>query len=242
MKVLIIFIFCSISILAIPNEKPDSLKSHVEVSGVVSLNSNGIAPIPYFALGKPALISNISISKNRFSYDPQLAYGFDMRPWIMDNWFHYKLISKPEFELRTGINTSMFFSALDSTGEKIWRGQKYMAFELAAIYKFSQTSSVSLMTWLDRGLEDGTVSGYFINLVGDMSDIAIGKHILMAVSLQTFYINYTGKNDGLFISPKISFSSRNLPIVIYSQGIQPLICNISPFPSFQWNAGIGYSF
>lgn len=242
MKSFLFFIFFIITTLAIAMEKSDSIKYPVNLSGTVSLNSNGIAPIPSFSLGKSMVSATISITKNRFSYDPQLSYGFDMKPWIIDNWFHYKLMDRSKFELRTGINASMFFSEYKTTDEAIYQGQRYATFELAGMYKFSKTSSLSLITWYDKGLEDGTISGYFLNLVADKSDIRVGNHFLMAVNLQTFYIDFTDKNDGLFISPKISCSSMDVPGFIFFQAIQPLISNILPSPEFQWNVGIGFSF
>jgi len=249
MRNFLIIIFSIIATFAISKEKPDSIKVKsdstkfpLKISGEVSLNSNGIAPIPAFALGKPTIMANITLRKNRFSYNPQLSYGLDFKPWIIDNWFRYQIIDEPKFELRTSVNISMFFSEYQTPDESVWRGQRYAALELAGIYKPSKNSSISLMVWYDKGFDTGTITGYFINLVGDVIDIGIGKHVLMAVNLQTFYINYTDENDGLFISPKISFSVRNIPAFIFGQAIQPLISNISPYPDFQWNIGLGYRF
>jgi len=223
-------------------EQVDSLKRHLQVSGMVSLNSNGIAPIPAFALGKPAVSANLSLRKNRFSYDPQLAYGLNFKPWIMDNWFHYKLIENASFELRTGINLSMFFSEYEMANEKVWRGQRYTTFELAGFRKLPHGLTLGLMCWYDLGIEPETISGYFINFVADQPDIGIGKHLMMAINVQLFYINYTEKNDGLFISPKLSISTRKVPVSAFFQGIQALVSNITPFPEFQWNIGIGFTF
>ena len=80
----------------------DSTKHPLKVSGDVSLNSNGIAPIPAFALGKPTVMANIILTKNRFSYNPQLSYGLNFKPWIIDNWFRYKINVKQKFELIAG--------------------------------------------------------------------------------------------------------------------------------------------
>lgn len=151
-------------------------------------------------------------------------------------------MDKPKFEMRAGFNISMFFSEYKTPDEEIWRGQRYIAFELAGKYNLSRTSSLSLMAWYDKGLDPGTITGYFFNFVFDRSDISVGKYLLLAVNLQTFYIDYTDENDGLFISPKISFSVRNVPAFLFYQGIHPLISNISPYPDFQWNIGLGYLF
>lgn len=240
MKRLLFFIFFIIATLAISKEKSDSIKHPLKVYGELTLNSNGIAPIPAFALGKPTISANITLKKNRFTYNPQLSYSLNLQPWIIDNWFHYKWIDKPKFEMRTGLDISMFFSEYITPDETVWRGQRYIALELAGKYKLSRRSSFGLMFWYDKGLDPGTITGYFINLVFDQSDIRIGKHVLLAINFQTFYIDYTDNNDGLFISPKISFSARNLPVFLFWQGIQPVTSNMSPYPEFQWNIGLGY--
>lgn len=242
MRELLCFIFIFISTLAFTQEKTDTTKNPLKFSGVFSLNSNGIAAIPAFSLGKPAFITYLSLKRNRFSYEPQLSYTFNLKPWVIDNWFHYRLIDKPGFELRATFDASMFFSDTKISDTVVWLGQRYATFGFTGIYKITRESSFSLIAWYDRGLDKGTLIGYYFNLVADRSDIGIGKHGLMAVNFQVFYVDYTGKNDGLFISPKISFSLRNVPYSIYFQAIQAVTSNITPFPGFRWNAGLAYSF
>jgi hypothetical protein len=242
MRVMLFCIFLISAVASYSKELADSLKNPVKFSGSVSLNSNGISPIPIFALGEPAISASLAVEKGRFSYDPTLSFNLELKPWFIDNWFHYKLIYKPKFELRTGVNVGSSFSDIEVTGQTIRQVQRYFALELAGTYKISEKSSLGLMLWYDKGADPGTIQGYFINVVADKSDIGIGKHLLMAVNLQTFVINYTDNNDGFFFSPKVSFSTPHIPVFIFYQGIHPLASNISPYPSFQWNVAIGYSF
>lgn len=236
---IILFFIFSVSY---SQEKADSSRTKLRASATVSLNSNGIASIPAFSLDKPAIMAAISLAKNRFSYDPVLAYDLDMRPWFIDNWLHYKIINKPSFEFRTGFNISAFFSEYKLTeDESIHQSQRYFAIEMAALYKFSPHSSLTFMYWNDRGQEEGTIKGHYLSLAGDRSDIGIGKYVLLSVNLQLFYINYDGNNDGLFLSPKISSSVRNIPFAVFFQAIQALQSNISPFPGFRWNIGLAYT-
>jgi hypothetical protein len=238
-SVLFVFIFS----IAFSQEKADSSKTKTKLKAAasVSLNTNGIASIPAFSLGKPAIIGALSLQKNRFSYDPVLAYGIDMRPWFFDSWLHYKIVSRPAFELRTGFNFSTFFSKIKLDDDDILKGERYFALALEAMYKISPTSSLTFMYWNDRGQEPGTIKGHFLNLVGEKTDILIGKSVLMAGNIQLFYINYDGNNDGLFVSPKISFAVRNIPFELFWQATQVLDSNISPDPGFQWNIGISYT-
>jgi hypothetical protein len=242
MRGFLFFVLFAYSALAFCREHSDSTRHPLKVTGMISFNTNGMAPVPAFAYGKPVVSSNITFRKNRFSYDPQFSYGLNIKPWILDNWFHYKLVDQPKFELRTGVNISMFFSELKTPDEDVWRGQRYTTFELAGTYKLPKSRSIGLMYWYDMGIDSGTIKGHFINLVLDQSEIALGKQLLLGVNIQIFYIDYTDYNDGLFISPKVSLSTRKLPVSIYCQGLQPVTSNMSPYPSFQYNLGIGYSF
>jgi hypothetical protein len=242
MRITFCLLFLLFFSLGYSNEKTDSTRTKLKISGNLSLNSNGIAPIPAFSLGKPALIAAFTLQKRRFSYDPQIAYGLDMRPWIIDNWLHYRLIYKPKFELRTGVDFSMFFDEYDAGDYKILSGQQYITFELAGICRFTPKSILSLMYWSDNGQDHGSINGNFYNIVYDRNDIEIGENILFSASLQLFYIDYTGDNDGLFVSPRIASSVKKIPLSLFFQAIQPLASNIEPYPGFRWNAGLAYLF
>ena len=240
-------LFTSLIILSIctfswSQRHADSTRSKkLKAEAKLSLNSNGIAYIPAFSLDKPAITGYFSLIKGRFSYDPQLSYGLDLKPWIIDNWFHYKIVDRPAFELRAGAIISAFFSEYETEDEPILQAQKYLGAELMGKYKFTPTSSLSFTYLLDRGQDPGTLSGHFFNLQADKSDINLGKRGLLSASLQIFYINYTGDNDGLFAAGNISASIRNIPFSIFFQAIQAIASNITPFPEFKWNVGLAYT-
>jgi hypothetical protein len=241
MKISLYLVFFFIFTVSYSIEKADSSRTKLKANGTISLNSNGIASIPAFSLGKPAIIASITLVKNRFSYDPQLAYGLDFKAWFIDSWLHYKIVDRPHFEFRTGVNFSTFFSEYKGQDESIRQAQRYFAIELTGVYKISPNSSLLFAYWNDRGQEKGTLKGHFFNLVGERSEISIGKIVLLSTTFQLFYINYDGNNDGLFIAPKISFSVRNVPFSIFLQATQALESNISPFPGFRWNLGVSYT-
>jgi hypothetical protein len=236
--IILLFIFS----VSYSREDSDTSRTRLRAEAIVSLNSNGIASIPAFSLDDPAIIATISLAKGRFSYDPTLAYGLDLRPWYIDNWLHYKLIVKPSFELRTGFNISSFFSEYKVPDEEIHQSQRYYAISIDATYKITPSSYLSLTYWNDRGQDKGTLKGHFVDLTGERSDINVGKSVLLSVNVQLFYINYDGNNDGLFVSPKISSSLRNIPFSLYFQATQAITSNIEPFPGFRWNLGLGYKF
>jgi len=240
MRISFCLIFIFIFTISWSREPADSTKSKLKAGATVSLNSNGMASIPAFSLGKPAIIAAISLVKNRFSYTPTLAYGFDLRPWFIDNWLNYKIIRKPVFELTAGFNISTFGSKYNLPDGSILEAQRYFAYAITGVYKFSEKNSLTLAYWNDNGQEKGTIRGHFFNLVGERNHMNIGKNILLSAVLQVFYINYDGNNDGLFVAPKISSSARNIPFSLFLQATQAINSNISPFPGFRWNIGISY--
>jgi hypothetical protein len=242
MKQTIFLLVFLTGVLTCPAQVSDSTGKKFKADASFSLNSNGINPIPAFSLGKPAVMAALSITKGRFSYDPGLAYGLDAKPWYIDNWFHYLIINKPSFKLRTGINFSMFFSEKSFTEETVLKGERYLTAELAGIYNITPTSNITLMYWSDNGQDHGTLTGHFISLSGEKSGIKLGKMIRMAAYLQIFSIIYDGSNDGIFVAPKVTFTGNKCHFSLFLQATQPITTNISPYPGFQWNIGVAYTF
>jgi hypothetical protein len=230
-----------ITSVAFSQESIESRSQKMKAGCNFSINSNGISSIPSFSLGAPAIIAAPSFTKGRFNYEPVLAYDMDIQPWFIDNWIRYKIIDRPKFEFRTGGNFSMYFCDYKLPDETILQGQRYWAVEFTAIYKLSPKSFISGAYWNDNGMDQGTISGHYLALMGERSEISIGKHLLLAANLHLFYINYDGNNDGSFISPKLTASLRDLPFALFFHGIQSITSNISPFPGFNWNLGFSYS-
>jgi hypothetical protein len=223
--------------------KPAKLRA----AATFSLNSNGIATVPAFSLGKPAAIASVSVGKGWFSYDPTLGYSLDGHPWFIDNWLHVKLVNRPGFELRTGMNVSTFCGRYTSPEGDFYRVERYFTFELAGIFRFSDNMSLLAQYWNDRGQEDWSLKGHFVSATFEKADMKVGKHILFTAALQLFYIDYNSNdnsndnNDGLFVAPRVAFSVRNFPVSIFSQAVQAISSNIEPFPGFNINVGIAYT-
>jgi hypothetical protein len=242
MKIILFVVFFFIFTLSYPVEKADTLRPELKAEAVISLHSNGISSIPYFALGKPAIISAVSLTRGRFSYDPKLAYALDFKPWLVDNWLRYKFIARTNFEFRAGINFSTFYKDYQAPEEEILQAQKYLGIELATRYRLSAKNSLSLVYWNDRGRESGTISGHFIDFIAERTGMKVGENLAISANIQLFYINYDGNNDGLFVSPKVIASVKHSPFSVFFQANQALISNISPFPEFEFDAGLNYYF
>ena len=219
----------------------DSSRHKLKAAATVSLNSNGISSIPAFSLGDPALVASIILAKGRFSYEPVLAYGLDLKPWYIDNWLNLRIIDRPKFALITGFNASGFFNPRTISDTTVLQVQRYFAFALTGLIKITANTTLTTAYWRDMG-KDGGISGHFINLAGERTNIRLGGKSMLAAMLQVFYINYDGNNDGLFVTSRISYSVLNFPLSIFALATQPITSNMEPFPDFQWNVGLAYGF
>jgi hypothetical protein len=223
------------------SENTDSTHSKLKAGATFSLNSNGISSVPAFSLGKPAAMAAVSVGKGWFSYDPTLGYALDGHPWFIDNWLHVKLVNRPAFELRTGMNISSYCGKYTVEEGEFLRVERYFTYELAGTFRFAGNTSLLLQYWNDRGQENWSIKGHFVNGVVEKTDMPLGNHVLFTAALQLFYINYTENNDGFFVAPRVAFSVRNFPVSIFSQVVQAIASNIEPFPGFNINVGIGYT-
>lgn len=239
MRITLSLLFLSVFTVSLPQEISD--KTKLKAGCTFSLNSNGISSIPSFSLGAPAIIAAPSLTLGRFNYEPVLAYDLDIQPWFIDNWFRYKIIDRPKFEFRTGVNFSMYFSDLKLPDSTFLQGQRYWAAEFTGTFRPTSKSYLSGAYWIDRGQDAGTIKGHYFSIMGERSEIGIGRSLLLAANLHLFYIQYDGNNDGFFIAPKVTSSFRNLPFAIFFHAIQAIESNISPYPGFSWNLGFAYS-
>jgi hypothetical protein len=240
MRITVSLLFVLAAMSALSQSADTGNPKKLTASGSFSINSNGVASVPAFTLGEPAFITSVSIAKRRFSYDPVLGYGLDLKPWFFDNWLHYKLVARPIFEMRAGFNYSTYFSEYKLPDETILQGQRYFTFALEAVYTFKPNHTLQFAWWNDRGQEPGTIQGNFLSITGERTEIEVAKKLLLTANVQLFYINYTGANDGLFTTAKVSATVKNIPLLIYFHGIQAITSNFEPFPGFKFNVGLAY--
>ncbi len=52
-----------------------------QFGGVITATNNGVSIIPSFTLGRPAVLFDLSLSVEHFSFDPMLRFGMDGKPW-----------------------------------------------------------------------------------------------------------------------------------------------------------------
>jgi hypothetical protein len=98
----------------------DSTKDKPSLSGVVIITSNGISQIPAYSLDMPAISAFFNLKIKRFSYEPDINYGIDGKPWGMGNTFMYLIMDKKKLKLNSGLSLGLAFSYPEVLQEGGW--------------------------------------------------------------------------------------------------------------------------
>ncbi len=126
--------------------KDSSIVIH-HITGSAMVTNNGISLIPSFSLGKPAALLLMSMGGKRFSFDPDIRFSLEGKPWTMLFWARYKLVTEGKFKMNTGAHLGLNFRNSDiilngvPTENSIVR--RYLAAELSPNYFVSKNISVS---------------------------------------------------------------------------------------------------
>ena len=213
--------------------------------GVITATNNGVSIIPSFTLGRPALLFDLSLSGERFSFDPMLRFGMDGKPWSFVFWGRYKAIKDKPFTLTVGAHPAFIFAErivkVNGREEKMFVSQRFLAMEIAPMYKFSNRLSMGLYYLRGHGFNPiPPDNSNFIALNTVISEIPVGKGFNMRVNPQLFYLK-VDDNSGTYITSNFTVSKPGFPIGFQGLVNQKINSSI-PGDDFIWNVGLLYIF
>jgi hypothetical protein len=224
----------------------DTSKYKPELSGVVILTSNGISQIPAYSLDKPAVSAFFNLKLKRFSYEPDINYGIDGRPWGMGNTFMYLVTDKKKLKFKAGLALGLAFSYPEvlqgGRMVRINKAERFLIAKLIPSYIISKTTSLSLIYWNAYNLEHESIKLInFLSAILSISNVPVGHRMYISIFPQVFYLNVDGE-DGLFFSPTVAFGIKNFPLYLSSQVNTTLFTNMNSDPGFKWNVALNYNF
>lgn len=214
-------------------------------SGTITATTNGISIIPFFSLGRPAVLFDLSLGGDRLSFDPMIRFGMNGKPWSFVFWWRYKIINKPKFSLRAGAHPAFLFQErellVDGVPKKVLVTNRFLTWELAPTYKISPRSSLGLYFLNGNGLNpyppDQT---YFLGMTWTLSDLPLGESIRFKMSPQFYYLK-VDENDGIYGTSTFTLTKNNFPIGLQSTLNQKIKSNING-DDFVWNLSLIYNF
>jgi hypothetical protein len=229
------------------SQTADSTKRIAHFSGSVSVTHNGISVIPTFSLGKPATIFNLLVGKGKLSFEPELRFALEGKPWSFLFWWRYKLVNAGKFIIKIGAHPALNFKteAVWANGvlkEEVMVTRRYLAGELAPNYFIAKNISVGMYYLYSYGLDWGTIRNtHFVTVNSNFSNIKLSKQFFMRFAPQFFYLKMD-KQDGAFFTSIFTLAKKNFPLSVSSIINKRIKSNIVASKNFVWNASLIYAF
>jgi hypothetical protein len=227
------------------SQKADSIKHVLHFKTAVSVTNNGFSFIPSFSLGKPATIVNLAIVGKKFSFEPELRFSLEGKPWSFIFIWRYKLIADNKFQFTVGAHvpalTYRTVSVVkDGITQNLIQTQRFLAYELMPNYNFTKKISISLVYLYGYGIEeDAAKNTLFISLRSSFSNIKLSNQYYLKFNPQIFYLN-TNKKEGFYTSAGLTLAKLHFPLSIATMVNKPLKTNIAG-KVFDWNVSLIYS-
>lgn len=223
----------------------NSPKRVLNFSNTVSVTNNGFSFIPSFTLGKPAAIFNLSLGGKRFSFDPELRFALEGKPWSFIFIWRYKLLNTSKFQLTIGTHLpalSFKTVSVEKNGETldVIQTQRFLPFELTPTYSFSKNISVGMFYLYALGLEkDVAKNTNFISLRSNFSNIKLSKKLRMRLNPQLYFLKADDK-DGFYFASGLNLSKTNFPFSLGAM-VNKAIRSSIPTKDFNWNVSLVYT-
>jgi len=216
-----------------------------QFGGVITATNNGVSIIPSFTLGRPALLFDLSLSGERFSFDPMLRFGMDGKPWSFVFWGRYKAIKDKPFTLTLGAHPAFIFAErivkVNGQEKSMFVSQRFLAMEVAPMYKFSKRLSMGLYYLRGHGFNPiPPDNSNFLAINTVVSNIPVGGDFSLRVNPQLFFLK-VDDNSGTYITSNFTVSKPGFPIGFQGLVNQKIKSTI-PGDDFIWNVGLLYLF
>lgn len=242
---LLVFVFLLLTHFSF-SQKVDSTKSISHFSGSVSVTNNGISLIPTFSLGKPATIVNLSMGKGKLSFEPELRFALEGKPWSFLFWWRYKLLKSDKFMINVGAHPALNFRTvtlpINGISNEITVVRRYLAGELSPNYLLAKNVSIGMYYLYSRGIDkDATRNTHFLTINSNFSNIKLSKQFFMKVTPQFYYLKLD-EQDGLYFTASMTLAKRNFPLSISAIINKTIQTDITASKNFVWNASLIYSF
>jgi hypothetical protein len=217
-------------------------------NGNVSVTNNGFSFIPLFSLGKPAVVADLSLGGERFSFDPQFRFDLaGLKPWSFIFIWRYKLVQTDRFQLKLGAHLpaiSFRNTTFESDGETVERLIPYRFLTPELTMGYSLTDHISLGTYYIYGLglekEDQTRQTHFLSFRVYFNRIHLTKQLYFNWNPQVYYLNMDGV-DGYYTAQSISIGHEKIPVSVASTMNIKISSNIET-KDFDWNISLVYAF
>jgi hypothetical protein len=215
-------------------------------SGAITATNNGISTFPNLSLGKPAAIFDFSVGSKRWSFDPQLRFSMQGKPWTFIFWGRYKVVNDEKFKFTIGAHPAFSFKeenvlALNGDSKTVMNVYRYAAAEFVPNVILSKNFSVGLYYLYSHGVDPGTITNsHFIKLNTAISNIKLVENTFLKWQPQAYYLKMDSR-DGYYVSSALTVTTKNCPFAV-SSIMNKIIRSDIPGDDFVWNVSLVYNY
>lgn len=213
--------------------------------GTASVTHNGISLVPSFSLGDPAAILDLKFTKGKLSFEPEMRFALEGKPWSFLFWFRYKAIEKERFSLRIGAHPALNFRTVsvvrNGVNEELLESRRYLAAEIVPSYKISETVSMGMYYLRGQGFDEGVKTTNFLVLNASFTNLFISEQLYFNISPQTYYLT-TDNDQGFYVVGFVTLAKKDFPWSISAILNKAIDTEIVPEDDFTWNVSLNYSF
>jgi len=224
-----------------------SQESLINISGNISVTNNGISLVPSFSLEKPASIINLNFSAKKLSFEPDLRFSLEGKPWSFLFWWRYKVTNKnSRFNLRIGAHPALNFKEktfYTSTNNPITSivARRFIATEVVPNFKLTNNISIGIYYLLSFGLDETVKKTNFLTFNSSFQKLKLSKDFNLSFTPQVYYLKMDDR-DGFYFTSNFSLRHNKIPFSISSIINKELKSNIFGSKNFNWNLSLVYYF
>jgi hypothetical protein len=238
---LLIVFLCGINARA--QEETETLLD--DFRGSVSLSNKGFSLVRCFCLGDPAFLVDLKFTKGKLSFEPDMRFALEGKPWSFIFWLRYKAIEKERFSLRLGAHPALIFGTVnvvrDGQPEELLESRRYLAAEVAPNYKISDKVGLGVYYLYGHGFDEGVKNTHYMALSSSFNNLYISEKLYFNISPQAYYL-LTDDLKGIYIVGFISLIKKDFPISVSAILNKAIDTEIVPEDDFTWNISLVYSF
>ncbi|MEC7770335.1 MAG: hypothetical protein VX798_04080 [Bacteroidota bacterium] len=216
-----------------------------DFSGTASVTNNGISLVPSFSLGDPALIFDLKFRKGRLSFEPDMRFALEGKPWTFIFWWRYKAVEKEKFSLRVGAHPAINFRTIpivrNGASEDILEARRYVAAEVVPTFKVAENIDVGMYYLHARGFDDGVKQTNFVVFTSTFKNLYVTDQYYFDITPQAYFLA-TDDLQGYYVAGFLSFRKKDFPLSISAILNKALDTEIVPEDDFTWNVSLVYSF
>ncbi len=216
-----------------------------DFQGTASITHNGISLVPSFSLGDPAAIFDLKFTKGRLSFEPDLRFALEGKPWSFLFWFRYKAIQNDRFSLRIGAHPGLNFRTVsvirNGQPEELLETRRYLASEIVPNYQISDKLSIGMYYLRGRGFDEGLKNSDFLTLNASLNDLFVSEKLYINVSPQVYYLRLDDLT-GYYVVGFITLAKKDFPLSLSAILNKAINTQIQPEKDFIWNVSLVYSF